>query len=54
MSTIHMIMDIESGLRNVLFKIKDRTMDNIQNYTGYINDNPRSLIFHICLASERK
>jgi hypothetical protein len=29
--------EAESNLRNVVFQIKDRTMDNIQNCDSYIN-----------------
>jgi hypothetical protein len=33
----HLKTATESSLRNVVFYIKDRTMDNVQNFDSYFN-----------------
>jgi hypothetical protein len=37
LSRFHPKTEKESGLQNVVFQIKDRTMDNVQNCDSYIN-----------------
>jgi hypothetical protein len=37
MGRLHLDTETESSLRNVMFEIEDRTMDNVQNCDSYIN-----------------
>jgi hypothetical protein len=37
LSKLHLKTKIEYSLQNVVFEIKDRTMDNVQNCDDYIN-----------------
>jgi hypothetical protein len=37
LSRFHLKTDAESSLRNIVFEIKDRTMDNVQNCDSYRN-----------------
>jgi hypothetical protein len=37
LSGFHQNTETESGIRNVVFQIKDRAIDNIQNCNSYVN-----------------
>jgi hypothetical protein len=40
LNSYHLKTETESSLRNAAFQIKNRTMDNVQNFNSYITVSP--------------